>query len=127
MLYNTKTLLCALIALLLPAFLLAQTPSPLNLAQVGHLPLYAHGQTGGLIANDVTAFTKNGVDYAVVGFYKGTSIISLADHANPVEIAFLPAQNGGGNDWRDIEYWAGYAYVSQEGEGTGVPSSLFEV
>jgi choice-of-anchor B domain-containing protein len=122
----TQTKLCFsfLLGILLPIFAQAQTPSPLNMTQIGHLPIYTHGENnganGGLVANDVTGFVKDGVEYAVVGFFKGTSIISLANPAAPVEIAFFPAQNGTGNDWRDIEYWGGFAYVSQEGEGTGI-------
>lgn len=120
----TKQIFCFVAASILPFLAQAQTPSPLNLAQVGHLPIYTHGENdganGGLVANDVTGFVKDGIEYAVVGFFKGTSIISLADPAAPVEIAFFPAQAGDGNDWRDVEYWGGFAYVSQEREATGV-------
>jgi choice-of-anchor B domain-containing protein len=121
---NKHNFFTAFCMLFISVFAQAQTPSPLNLQQVGHLPIYTHGENnganGGLVANDVTGFVKNGVEYAVVGYFKGTSVISLANPAAPVEVAFFPAQNGGGNDWRDIEYWGGFAYVSQEGEGTGV-------
>ncbi len=95
-----------------------------SLTVTGHLPLYNHGenngQNGGLVANDVSGFVKNGIEYAVVGFFKGTSIISLANPAAPVEVLFVPAFNTTGNTWRDVEIWNGFAYLSQEGEGGGV-------
>ena len=99
------------------AGLTAQT----NLSLISHLPQYAHGVTGDLIANDVTAFVApNGTEYAIVGYYKGTSVVSLANPAAPVEVAWLPAQNGTGNVWRDVEVWGNYCYVTQENEGTGM-------
>ena len=95
-----------------------------NMTKVGHLPLYNRGENnganGGLVANDVTGFVKNGVEYAIVGMYKGTSIVSLANPAAPVELFFIPAGNTTGNDWRDLEIWGNYAYVTQEQEGSGV-------
>ncbi len=112
--------LCLAIILASFSALLAQP----SLNVVGHLPLYTHGDNnganGGLVANDVSGFVKNGVEYAVVGFFRGTSIISLANPSAPVEVAFIPAFNTTGNDWRDVEIWNGFAYLSQEGEGGGI-------
>ena len=113
-----KTVLLGALVLAFAAQLLAQT----NLSLIAHLPQYNRGQgVGGRIANDVTAFVApNGTEYAIIGYYKGTSVISLANPAAPVEVAWLPAQNGTGNLWRDVEVWGNYCYVTQEQEGTGV-------
>ena len=111
-----------LLAFLIASFSFSVAQPALNL--VGHLPIYSHGenngQNGGLVANDVSGFVKNGVEYAVVGYYKGTSIISLQTPSSPVEVAFIPAFNTTGNTWRDVEIWNGFAYLSQEREGGGV-------
>ena len=92
-----------------------------HLNLLAHLPQYARGQTNTLIANDVTGYVApNGTEYAIVGYFHGTSIISLANPSAPVEVAFAPALNNGGNEWRDIETWGNTAYVGQEQEGTGL-------
>ena len=113
-----KTILFALLLTIFAGQLTAQT----NLTLLSHLPQYDRGQgVGGRIANDVTAFVApNGTEYAIVGYYKGTSVISLANPAAPVEVAWFPAENGTGNLWRDVEVWGNYCYVTQEQEGTGL-------
>lgn len=57
----------------------------------------------------------DGTEYALVGVRNGLSIVSLADPANPTEVAFVP---GPSTIWRDIKTWDHYAYVTNEaGDG----------
>lgn len=80
----------------------------LNMVQLGHLPY-----TNNL--NDVWGYTDtSGIEYALVGVTNGTSIVSLADAANPTEVAFT---SGANSIWRDIKVWSHYAYVSNETSG----------
>lgn len=62
--------------------------------------------------NDVWGFVdSNGTEYALLGRRNGTSIISLADPANPVEKFSIPGQS---TTWRDLKTWKGHAYVSAD-------------
>jgi choice-of-anchor B domain-containing protein len=71
--------------------------------------------------NDIWGYAApDGTEYALVGTNTGTSIVSLADPANPVELFFIPGAN---TLWRDIKTWNHYAYVTCDGcgaEGLGV-------
>ncbi len=53
----------------------------------------------------------SGVEYAIVGVYNGTSIVSLQNPALPVEVAFVPGPEG---IWREVKTWGHYAYVTNE-------------
>ncbi len=84
-----KKFLFILPVILMPLLVAAQ----LNMVQLGHLPY-----TNNL--NDVWGYTDStGIEYALVGVKNGTSIVSLADPASPVEVAFSPGAN---SIWRDI-------------------------
>ena len=62
--------------------------------------------------NDIWGYVDpNGVEYALVGAAGGTSIVSLEDPANPVEVAYVPGAN---SIWRDIKTWGTYAYVTTD-------------
>ena len=62
--------------------------------------------------NDIWGYTApNGIEYALVGLVNGTSIVSLEDPANPVEVSFLPGPN---STWRDIKTYDQFAYVTNE-------------
>ena len=59
--------------------------------------------------NDIWGYAApDGTEYALVGTRNGFSIVSLADPANPTEVAFIP---GGSTTWRDIKTWGETAYV----------------
>ncbi len=65
--------------------------------------------------NDVWGYVApDGTEYALMGLYDRTSIVSLADPSNIVEVA---AVYGAGTTWRDLKTWRDYAYVSNEGAG----------
>jgi choice-of-anchor B domain-containing protein len=68
--------------------------------------------------NDIWGYVDpNGVEYALVGTVTGTSIVSLADPANPVEVAFVPGDN---SIWRDIKTWGTTAYVTTDQGNDGL-------
>ena len=54
----------------------------------------------------------DGTEYALVGVNNGTSIVSLADPANPTEVGFI---QGSSSNWRDIKTYGDYAFVTTEG------------
>ncbi|MCP4437629.1 MAG: choice-of-anchor B family protein [Aureispira sp.] len=87
-----------------------QTPANSNLTLVGQLN-YAQG------ANDIWGYVDStGVEYALVGTRTGTSIVSLANPANPVEVLFIP---GATSTWRDLKVWGDHAFVTtDQGSGT---------
>lgn len=95
-----KTLL--LLSFFLPAFLVS---AQLNVTYVGNL---AYDED----LNDIWGYqAPDGTEYALVGVLNGFSIVSLADAANPTEVAFIPGDN---SIWRDIKVWGDYAYVTTD-------------
>jgi choice-of-anchor B domain-containing protein len=62
--------------------------------------------------NDIWGYAApDGTEYALVGTRTGFSIVSLADHDSPVEVAFIP---GDASTWRDIKTYGTYAYVTTD-------------
>jgi choice-of-anchor B domain-containing protein len=62
--------------------------------------------------NDIWGYVApDGTEYALVGTRLGTSIVSLADPANPLEVAKI---NGDESVWRDLKTWNNYAYVTTD-------------
>ncbi len=83
----------------------------LNTTLIGHLP-YPNG------LSDIWGYTApDGTEYALVGKKDGTSIVSLADHSNPVEVAVIP---GDFSTWRDLKVWEDFAYVVDDQAGEGL-------
>jgi len=67
--------------------------------------------------NDIWGYVDpQGNEYALMGVGNGTSIISLANPSNPVEVAFIP---GPSSIWRDIKVHGQYAYTVTEATSTG--------
>ena len=95
-----------LISLLLPS---QNGQAQLNLDLVGRL------EYPGNVLSDVWGYTDDqGVEYAIVGLYNGTSIVSLANHTQPEELFFIP---GDVTTWRDMKEYDKYGYVVNEGGG----------
>ncbi len=59
----------------------------------------------------------DGTEYAVVGTFTGTSVISLADPANPEEVLFVP---GAESIWRDIHNWGDKLYIVADRGADGI-------
>ena len=77
----------------------------LNVSLVGELP-YTQD------LNDIWGYAApDGTEYAMVGTRTGTSIVSLADPANPVELFFIPGDN---STWRDLKTFGDYLYVTTD-------------
>jgi choice-of-anchor B domain-containing protein len=53
--------------------------------------------------------SASGTEYALVGTTTGTSIVSLANPANPVQVQFIPGAN---TIWREIKTYGNYGYVA---------------
>ncbi len=51
---------------------------------------------------------SNGTEYAIVGTTTGTSLVSLANPANPVQVQFIPGSN---TMWREVKTFGNYGYV----------------
>lgn len=63
-------------------------------------------------ANDIWGWVaEDGTEYALVGTQIGTSVVSLSDPSNPVEVGFI---EGPSSTWRDIKTWGNYAYVTHD-------------
>ena len=68
--------------------------------------------------NDIWGYVDpSGTEYALLGVGNGTSIISLADPSNPLEVAFISATQ---TIWRDIKVHDQYAYVVSDGASDGL-------
>ncbi len=82
-----------------------------NVDLVGHLP-YNDG------LSDIWGWeAPDGTEYALVGLHNAVSIVSLADPANPVEVANIPGQS---TIWRDLKTWNNHAYVIADATTDGL-------
>jgi choice-of-anchor B domain-containing protein len=64
--------------------------------------------------NDIWGYVdETGIEYALVGATKGSSIVSLEDPANPIEVFWEP---GTESIWRDLCTYGDYAYITTEAE-----------
>ncbi|MFK7806283.1 MAG: choice-of-anchor B family protein, partial [Saprospiraceae bacterium] len=81
----------------------------LNLTYISDLP---YNQD----LNDIWGYVApDGTEYAIVGAANGTSVVSLADPANPEEVGYVPGDN---SIWRDIKVWDDFAYVVTDDENS---------
>jgi choice-of-anchor B domain-containing protein len=62
--------------------------------------------------------SPNGTEYAIIGLTTGTSIVSLANPANPVEVQFITGASGW---WREMKVYDNHLYIGSDNSGaTGV-------
>jgi choice-of-anchor B domain-containing protein len=62
--------------------------------------------------NDIWGYVdETGIEYALVGTTQGTSVVSLEDPTDPLEVFW---KSGSGSIWRDLKTWEDYAYVTTE-------------
>lgn len=94
-----------------------------NLSLLSNLDYTAEG-------NDIWGWVDpdDGTEYALMGLTNGFSVVSIADPANPIEVAFFP---GPSSTWRDIKTWGEFAYVTNETSNgvlivdlTGAPDNI---
>jgi choice-of-anchor B domain-containing protein len=68
--------------------------------------------------NDIWGYVApDGTEYAIVGLVNGVSFVSLADHANPVEVARI---NGVNSPWRDMKTYGEHAYTVADRGDEGI-------
>lgn len=100
-----QKLFYGMLLLVFSTFSLTVTAQNLNVSLVGSLQYNED-------ANDIWGYTdSSGIEYAIVGLRNGTSVVSLADPANPVQVGYVPGAN---STWRDIKTWGQYAYVTTD-------------
>lgn len=64
--------------------------------------------------NDVWGYVdETGIEYALVGARKGTSVVSLATPTSPTEVFWEPGME---SIWRDLKTWGDFAYITTEAE-----------
>ena len=101
----------ALFLLVLTNFLFFNSNAQLNIDLVSRVD---YNELHNSDLNDIWGYVdETGVEYALVGAQKGTSIVSLADPQNPVEVFWEPGME---SVWRDLKTWGNYAYVTTEAE-----------
>lgn len=89
----------------------AQDQGALNMELLSNL-------TYGERLSDVWAYAApNGDEYAIVGTNTATSVVSLVDPRNPVEVASFP---GAISIWRDIKHLGEYVYVTTDRGSDGL-------
>jgi choice-of-anchor B domain-containing protein len=83
----------------------------LNIDSISHLNYQQLHQTD---LNDIWGYVdETGVEYALVGAQKGSSVVSLEDPENPIEVFWEPGME---SVWRDLKTWQDYAYITTEAE-----------
>ncbi|MCG8326051.1 MAG: choice-of-anchor B family protein [Chitinophagales bacterium] len=104
--------ICVLLNLAIAAPLCLTAQSNFNLEFIANLDQHPEGY------NDIWGYVaQDGTEYAILGCVAGTSIISLEDPANPIEVEFIP---GGNSIWRDMKSWGDYAYVTTDASPDGL-------
>ena len=72
----------------------------------------------GPLVSDVWGFVaEDGTEYAIVGDRNGTSIVSLLDPENPVEVKYI---DGVTSTWRDMKSWEDHVYVTADQGADGL-------
>jgi choice-of-anchor B domain-containing protein len=99
-----------LLSLIILSFSLLSVHAQFNISLVGNLNYTPN-------VNDIWGYVTpapDSTEYALMGMSTGTAIISLANPASPVQVAFVP---GATSTWRDIKTWGDRAYISNESSG----------
>lgn len=66
--------------------------------------------------SSIWGYTAPGGDeYALVGTYKGTSIVDISVPENPVQLHWIEGPHG---YWREIKTWKDYAYIVHDNNST---------
>ena len=93
------------------SFILTMSHAQMNIELVSHVN---YNQLHDANLNNVWGYTdETGIEYAIVGTTKGTSILSLEDPANPVEVFWEPGMT---SIWRELKTWGDYAYITTEAD-----------
>ncbi len=91
--------------------LLTSTYGQYNLDSISHVDYQSLHATE---LNDIWGYVdETNIEYALVGARKGTTVDSLQDPANPIEVFWEPGME---SIWRDLKTWNNHAYVTTEAE-----------
>lgn len=83
--------------------------SQLNIDSISHIDYHLLHDTD---LNDVWGYVdETGIEYALVGARKGTSVVSLQNPSNPTEVFWEPGME---STWRDLKTWQDHAYITTE-------------
>ncbi len=127
---NSKTVIVVLLFLIMSPELNAGEIIS-NIQKLGFINL-THRSTNNSIAN-VTGFTKNGREYAIVAVSDGgISIVDVTTPSNPVEVSFVPIPTGADRLYYAEYYSRGYIYATMRPGPLQIinvkdPSNAFEV
>lgn len=62
-------------------------------------------------------YEAGGREYAVYGWYNGTSFVDITDENNIREVVFLPGKFSG---WREMKVYRNYLYIVSEADSSGI-------
>ena len=62
-------------------------------------------------------YEAGGREYAIFGWYRGTTIFDITDEENISEVAFLPGRQSG---WREMKIYNNYLYIVSEADSSGL-------
>jgi hypothetical protein len=108
----SRTLLPLVIGLLALTFF-NQSHAQINF----NLELVSNFDYDQLVADVWGYVGPDSTEYAIVGTFTGTSIISLANPEEPEEVLFIP---GAQSIWRDIHNWGDYLYIVADRGNDGI-------
>jgi choice-of-anchor B domain-containing protein len=93
------------------SFLILNSNAQLNIDMVSHVD---YSELHNAELNNVWGYVdETGIEYAIVGTTEGTSILSLEDPSNPIEVFWEP---GSASVWRELKTWGDHAYITTEAE-----------
>ncbi len=62
-------------------------------------------------------YESGGREYAIYGWYNGTSFVDITDENNIQEVVFLPGKYSG---WREMKIYKNYLYIVSEADSSGI-------
>jgi choice-of-anchor B domain-containing protein len=62
-------------------------------------------------------YIAGGREYAIYGWYDGTSFVDITDENNIREVVFLPGRYSG---WREMKVYKNYLYIISEADSSGI-------
>ncbi|NOS85727.1 MAG: choice-of-anchor B family protein [Ignavibacteria bacterium] len=62
-------------------------------------------------------YSAGGREYAIYGWYNGTSFVDITDENNIREVVFLPGRYSG---WREMKVYKNYLYIVSEADSSGI-------
>ncbi len=87
------------------------------LAQVSHnIKVLAHFNHN-TFHSSCWGYEAGGREYAIYGWYEGTSFVDITDENDIREVVFLPGKYSG---WREMKVYKNYLYIVSEADSSGI-------